>query len=67
MNEIGIFKLYSTTIKLYEDLSNRNMIGRSVYSLSIEGEGTYIRHIGDDKQEALQVFKNHIIKTLEDK
>lgn len=66
MTKIGEFTLFDTTVTLYEDLSNHNIIGRSIYSLAIVGNGTYIKHLGDNKTSALQEFENQIRKLLEE-
>ena len=56
------------TVKLWEKLSNRNAIGRSVYTITIEDceGGMYTKELGDDKEKALIYFLDVIIDIVDE-
>lgn len=45
-------------IKLFENLKNKNIVGRSVYSISLEekGKGVFLRGISDNKEQAKELY-----------
>lgn len=45
-------------IKLFENLKNKNIVGRSVYSISLEekGKGVFLRSISDNKEQAKELY-----------
>lgn len=61
---IATFEFFGISIKLYEVEENRNMINRSVYSLSIEGNGTKIISLGDDLADALERYEDEVYKAI---
>ena len=56
------------TVKLWEKLTNHNVIGRSVYTITIEdGEGgMYTKGLGDNKEKALIYFLDVIIDIVDE-
>ena len=56
------------TVKLWEKLANHNVIGRSVYTITIEdGEGgMYTKGLGDNKEKALIYFLDVIIDIVDE-
>lgn len=45
-------------IKLFENLKNKNIVGRSVYSIGLEekGKGVFLRGISDNKEQAKELY-----------
>jgi len=56
------------TVKLWEKLTNRNVIGLPVYTMTIEdGEGRmYTKELGDNKEKALIYFLDVIIDIVDE-
>lgn len=56
------------TVKLWEKLTNRNIIGRSIYTITIEDceGGIYTKGLGDNKEKALNYFMDVIIDIIDE-
>lgn len=56
------------TVKLWEKLTNHNVIGLPVYTMTIEdGEGRmYTKELGDNKEKALIYFLDVIIDIVDE-
>lgn len=66
--ELITTRVKGLTVKLWEKLPNRNVVGRSVYTITIEdGEGgMYTKGLGDDKEKALIYFLDVIIDIVDE-
>ncbi len=45
---------------LFENKVYKNVIGRSVYSISYYNNGTFIKDVGNDKEKALSIYQDMI-------
>ena len=66
-NIIEQFSISNVTVKLYEYPEYKNIIGRSIYTMSAEAEGTAINGLGDDKEYALNYYNTFVdhLKTMQ--
>ena len=48
-------------VTLYENLENKNIVGRTIYRLSVQGKGTFVYDVSDEKTEALQAYERVIM------
>ena len=66
--ELITTRVKGLTVKLWEKLSNHNIIGRSVYTITIEDSegGMYTKGLGDDKEKALIYFLDVIIDIVDE-
>ena len=54
--QVGYFE-----VALYEYPENKNIVGRTIYRLSVQGKGTFIYDISDEKEEAVQTYEKIIL------
>ena len=66
MIELISANIEGLTVSLWKDLAHRNIIGRSVYVLTIKGceGGFYIEDLGDNKEKALNYYTNTLIDII---
>lgn len=44
-------------VTLYEYPENKGVMNRTVYTLRVQGKGTFIYDVSDEKAEAMQVYE----------
>lgn len=59
------FKVGDFEVTLYEHLENKNIVGRTVYRLGVQGKGTFVYDVSDEKVTALQVYERVIMYIVE--
>lgn len=55
------FKVGDFEVTLSEYPENKNIVGRTVYRLSVQGKGTFIYDVSDEKEEAVQTYEKVIL------
>ena len=52
-------------VSLYECTENKNIVGRTVYTLGVQGKGTFIYNLTDEKDEAIKTYEKVIMYIVE--
>lgn len=55
------FRVGDFEVELYEHLENKNIMGRTVYTIRVDGKGTFIYDVSDEKDEAVQTYEKIIL------
>ena len=55
------FQVGDFEVTLYEYPENKNIVGRTVYRLGVQGKGTFIYDVSDEKDEAVQTYEKIIL------
>ena len=59
------FKVGNFEVTLSEYMENKNIVGRTVYRLSVQGKGTFVYDVSDEKVEALKAYERVITYIVE--
>lgn len=55
------FQVGDFEVSLSEYPENKNIVGRTVYRLSVQGKGTFVYDVSDEKDEAIQTYEKIIL------
>ena len=59
------FQVGDFEVTLYEYPENKRVMNRTVYTLRVQGKGTFIYNVSDEKAEAMQVYEKVIMYIVE--
>lgn len=59
------FKAGDFEVTLYEYPENKKVMNRTAYTLRVQGKGTFIYNVSDEKEEAMQVYEKVVMYIVE--
>lgn len=59
------FRVGDFEVELYEHLENKNIMSRTVYTIRVDGKGTFVWDVSDEKEEAVKAYEKVIMYIVE--
>lgn len=63
--KIKQFQVGDFEVTLYEYPENKKVMNRTAYTLRVQGKGTFIYNVSDEKEEAMQVYEKVVMYIVE--
>ena len=63
--KIKQFQVGDFEVTLYEYPENKKVMNRTVYTLRVQGKGTFVYNVSDEKAEAMKVYEEVIMYIVE--